>query len=1385
MRYELCAVILLLAGVCGATEYFVDKNRPDDSGAGTSEQTAFKTIQAAVGKARNNDIVTVLPGEYAETPITVADGDEAGYSSKSRLYITNSITLRSRDGAATTHIVGAYDPTSDYDGMGPNAVRCISVKWKVGAVIEGFTIRDGASRGTANDRTDKSRNRAGGVNSTAFANKDDNTYTLVDCVVSNCVGTRGGALYGGTMVRCLISDNKASNYGCAARQCAMYNCVLTRNDITSNGTGESVGIVAYPYTIVNCTFVANGAARCVTMMSGDGYGPTYNTLFVNNDGSVGDSNVYKYYNCVMSNATMAENSTDCVAGNAFELMNPLHYDFRLVEGSKSVGAGSVSHLSFIPAAYRDKDFAGNSRTTGDTVFVGAVQGTGRALSTVKFDNYRSSNGYLVVNGRIIQSSTPQYASTEKLPAMFRVEALPTVSGGVTNCPSRYWCGGNRVWPSLDDSATLFFPSSGTQDVYVVCRPTCHVDPEPTVGNDETGDGSPGAPYNTIQRAINAKGSHSDVVILAREGVYDKGGTYGSQWGVTNRVCLWPDDNVCVRVKAVGDRAKTVILGASDQESPDGTGCGDAAVRCVFIRRDNLLQGFTLKGGRTAYSSTYSDGDKYRGGGVYGDGSSYDSTIADCVITDCSAGRGAAAFGGLLIRCVITNNTVVGTGNSIIRDDRAYSCLIADNDAKNFCVVGQNGTLYNCTVASNRNSTTGSYRYTLDNTSGCRAQNCVVGLSANSMRIYNSSAGVVKNSLLETGALLSSWDGCVADDPIFVGKYCGGALPGGAAGFWQLYGCSEGVALGNASNMVVMSALDVDGNPFQILPSGKVIAGCYSGTLPAIRPLATDEGGISPEGVIPVSAAGEVTFTAPLDRAFLRFEVNGADVGYVEVGGVPSYTLAYDPATATSWKVKAVYSKDWYVDAGELGSDSNNGYTPATPFKTLAFAMKKAREGDTVKAAPGTYDLGYAKNGYDGVWMPWEQISLKSRVFIPAGRRLVSMEGAAVTFIKGEADFTSDQHDEYGRGTNAMRGVAMAQNTLLSGFTIMDGHAGCVNEEKFDNDGGGIYGYDRSAVVEDCVISNNVAMRGGGVRKGTVRRCRVVCNRSAAMGAGVRDVDLYDSLVDGNTGATATYCTRVCGCTFGPNNSGPNGATPVEQCYANVDGSYLVNNVFCDGSVTTRYASNCVFQSASYMTSMMNGSSWRGGNDPEACALKAGDGSPLLDEKCRPLKNSIVIDAASRSALYACTNESDLAGSQRVYNNALDCGAFEYDWREDYARLLTASDKFSVTSAPPACAAAPGGVLLIDGVLRSVWATDGRRARFTVNARVTGGGTLRIFMDGVQRAEITSSSGDVALEYRATGHGIDFEYAKAPGDDDTLGALITSVSRRGGMSITIR
>jgi hypothetical protein len=62
-------VFALCACMCGATEYFVDKNRPDDSGAGTSEATAFKTIQAAVAQAAPVMEVAAVPFRRSNTDL--------------------------------------------------------------------------------------------------------------------------------------------------------------------------------------------------------------------------------------------------------------------------------------------------------------------------------------------------------------------------------------------------------------------------------------------------------------------------------------------------------------------------------------------------------------------------------------------------------------------------------------------------------------------------------------------------------------------------------------------------------------------------------------------------------------------------------------------------------------------------------------------------------------------------------------------------------------------------------------------------------------------------------------------------------------------------------------------------------------------------------------------------------------------------------------------------------------------------------------------------------------------------------------------------------------------------------------------------------------------
>ena len=200
-----------------ATEWFVATNGLD-SADGLSEASAFLTIQRAVDAASAGDVVTVLPGIYGSGKTTV---NCDGLHCHQRVFISKDLTLRARDGASVTHVVGDWDASSA-TGMGDDAVRCIGVTNAATAVrIQGFTIRDGASRYASNGG-DKATNRAGGVLQILNNPTPDQCAHVVveDCVLSGNVGTRGGAIYGVTAVRCRIVGNMAKMVSCKWKPCA-------------------------------------------------------------------------------------------------------------------------------------------------------------------------------------------------------------------------------------------------------------------------------------------------------------------------------------------------------------------------------------------------------------------------------------------------------------------------------------------------------------------------------------------------------------------------------------------------------------------------------------------------------------------------------------------------------------------------------------------------------------------------------------------------------------------------------------------------------------------------------------------------------------------------------------------------------------------------------------------------------------------------------------------------------------------------------------------------------------------------------------------------------------------------------------------------------------
>ena len=193
-------------------------------------------------------------------------------------------------------------------------------------------------------------------------------------------------------------------------------------------------------------------------------------------------------------------------------------------------------------------------------------------------------------------------------------------------------------------------------------------------------------------------------------------------------------------------------------------------------------------------------------------------------------------------------------------------------------------------------------------------------------------------------------------------------------------------------------------------------------------------------------------------------------------------------TALGWTVLA--ANTWYVDDAKYGA-SGTGESLETAFGTIQEAVTRASAGDTVLVAPGTYNRGSTKASGD---------STSSRVVIDKDITVKSIEGAAKTIIVGAPDFTGEPL--HGLGPDAVRCVAMsATGSVLEGFTLTGGYVyQSTGSDSFTVRGGGVniaIGNNSNLhkpFVVDCVISNNVATRGGGAFGGTLVRCFVAENR---------------------------------------------------------------------------------------------------------------------------------------------------------------------------------------------------------------------------------------------------------------------------------------------------
>jgi len=187
---------------------------------------------------------------------------------------------------------------------------------------------------------------------------------------------------------------------------------------------------------------------------------------------------------------------------------------------------------------------------------------------------------------------------------------------------------------------------------------------------------------------------------------------------------------------------------------------------------------------------------------------------------------------------------------------------------------------------------------------------------------------------------------------------------------------------------------------------------------------------------------------------------------------------------------STFADTHYVNVGNA--------TPAHPYTSwetaatvLQEAVNAARAGDTVLVTNGVYETGgYATHG-----------QLINRVTVTEGLAVRSVNGPEVTIIRG----------------GGARCAYVGKDAVLSGFTLTNGAATrsvLSAVDKRECNGGGVW-CERSAVVRNCTITGNRAIKeGGGARHGTLEDCTITGN-SAGYGGGAFVGTLENCTVSGN------------------------------------------------------------------------------------------------------------------------------------------------------------------------------------------------------------------------------------------------------------------------------
>lgn len=948
---------------------------------------------------------------------------------------------------------------------GRNGKRVVNIIVK-DVILDGFTVINGKTTGSTDD-TDS----GAGIH----VKMSINGGTIRNCVVRNNVADKrpGGGISlrsNYTVENCLIKNNICGGAGGGVALYSSGGASLKNSEIHDNKGTDGGGVYLYSGTVENCILTNNeGTQGGGIYLRSSGDCKAYNCLIVSNiatksGGGVGFQEVNKasLHNCTVVNNSV---SSGAFGGGIAYVKTPTGINIKntIIWGNKK--AGSLEQIAAAPNQKSD-----NSSMVYSAIQAATVTGTGNVALTQDSAVIWGKDWNLGAQSPCVDAGT-----SDGVNLTVDLAGQPRTIGG-----------------SMDMGAYERILYPGANDVFYV-----------NLVAAGKNDGSSWLnAFTQIQQGIDAAMAYNmaankqavvwvsageyqlEKTIELKEGVSLFGGFKGTEnnlgerqtksggkvWEFLNPTIVKAGEGKNIRImSSLNNNFKAAMYingftitggyatGSSDNDKSGGGIhlMNNMFVQCCIItgnEADGNGGGISLRGGGISgveSSLIENNSTKTNGGGVALYAESTKAYIKNSEIRDNSAdgnGGGIFNFQGIVETCIVSTNKADQGGGIYFRQyggSSVVNSLITENQAKTkggaiCCYTDKNANIYNCTVVANMVEETGS-----DAAVGYLTPPVNIAI-VNSI-FWGNKKGTVSDALAENSKMTySAAEGSVA--PAGEGNI---AITDSAAFFgkdWYLAETSPGKDAGK--DIASLPGLDLAGA--MRVQNGTIDMGAYeSGVL--YRP---DEHGI----IYVKSGAG-------LDHEGNSWEDAIGDINFaINIARLYNEKIAVGQARATIWVAAGNY--DLTAPVGLINGVSLYG----------GFAGMETALGGRAKGTEAwNYTQPTVLNGKTDRSVP--MLEQKN-------------DFTVATIVDG---FTIQQ----GKTGASLMGNITLRNCILANNGKLNGTIGT-------EDGGGIAAKN-ACVIESCLVENNTAKNGGGIAifaaGPVVRHCLVQNNTANGDGFG--------------------------------------------------------------------------------------------------------------------------------------------------------------------------------------------------------------------------------------------------------------------------------------------